>query len=248
MCPVAITDKGLFALQVARRLGPNLVLVDIDLSDMSGFDLLEKVREHSIPGIVVTTRTDCALRAYEAGALDYITKPVSSKRFLQAISRARQWLTGSEACQVGTGCPSVAHGSDSTSTRVMTLPQLLVGERQHRLYVLDPAEIHYVEADGNYVIFRAGCGEYISRNTLKHLEATLQVFGFLRIENSLLVNVGAIDYVVPIGRGRFAFTLRSGVSLRSSSTYRARILEWLPLGRGRVCEPEPRDDEVALTR
>jgi hypothetical protein len=61
----------------------------------------------------------------------------------------------------------------------------------------------------------------------------LQGCGFLRIENSLLLNVGAIDYAVPFARGRFVFTLRSGTTLRSSLTYRAGILERLPLVRGR---------------
>jgi hypothetical protein len=61
---------------------------------------------------------------------------------------------------------------------------------------------------------------------------TLEVYGFLRIEYSLLLRLGAIDYAVPIGRGRYVFTLLSGVGLRSSLTYRARILERLPLARG----------------
>jgi two-component system LytT family response regulator len=119
----------------------------------------------------------------------------------------------------------------------------LIGERQHRLYVLDPGRIDYVEAEGNYVIFHADAHEYLSRDTLKRLESTLQASGFLRIENSLLLNVRAIDYVVPFARGRFVFTLRSGMTLRSSLTYRAAILERLPLIRGRreVTVPSPAD-------
>ena len=108
----------------------------------------------------------------------------------------------------------------------------LIGERQHRLYVLDPARIDYVEAKGNYVVFHRAGREYLSRDTLKRLEMILEVHGFLRIENSLLLRLGAIDYAVPIGRGRYVFTLLSGMGLRSSLTYRARILERLPLARG----------------
>jgi DNA-binding LytR/AlgR family response regulator len=111
-------------------------------------------------------------------------------------------------------------------------PQLLVGERQHRLYVLDPIRIEYVESKGNYVIFHRAGREYLTRDTLKRLETLLDPHGFLRIENSLLLRLGAIDYAVPIGRGRFVFTLHSGMSLRSSLTYRGRILERLPLARG----------------
>jgi two-component system LytT family response regulator len=110
---------------------------------------------------------------------------------------------------------------------------LLVGERQHRFYVLDPARIEYVEAEGNYVIFHEASCEYLSRDTLKRLEGVLQSSGFLRIENSLLLNIGAIDYAVSSTRGRFLFTLRSGTTLRSSLSYRAAILERLPLAGSR---------------
>ena len=105
----------------------------------------------------------------------------------------------------------------------------LVGEHQHRLYVLDPVRLDYIEAEGNYVIFHDASREYLSRDTLKRLESILVPHGFLRIGNSTLLNVGAIDYAVPTGRGRFVFTLRSGMSLRSSATFRSRILERLPL-------------------
>jgi len=105
----------------------------------------------------------------------------------------------------------------------------LVGEHQHRLYVLDPTRIDYIEAEGNYVVFHDAAREYLSRDTLKRLESILLADGFVRIGNSILLNIGAIDYAVPTGRGRFVFTLRSGTSLRSSATFRSRILERLPL-------------------
>jgi two-component system LytT family response regulator len=210
-------DTGAFALQLARMLTPDLVLVDTDLSDMTGLQLLEELKPDNLAGVVVTARTDLAVRAYETGALDYVVKPVSNRRFLQAIARARVWL-----------CAAAARGRAAGGTHCV-----LVGERQHRLYLLDPGRIDYVEAEGNYVIFHAASREYLSRDTLKRLELTLQACGFLRIENSLLLNVGAIDYAVPFGRGRFVFTLRSGMTLRSTLTHRAGILKRLPLVRGR---------------
>ncbi len=130
-------------------------------------------------------------------------------------------------------------GSEDPPNPNRVQSQLLVGERQHRLYVLDPARIDYVEARGNYVVFHRAAREYLSRDTLKRLEMMLEVYGFLRIENSLLLRLGAIDYVVPIGRGRYVFTLLSGMSLRSSLTHRARILERLPLVRGSGSEAIP---------
>jgi two-component system LytT family response regulator len=208
-------------------LRPDLLLVDSDLSDMNGLDLLEKLSHDGIAGVVVTSRTDLAIRAFETGALDYLLKPVSERRFAQAIARARTRLPGA-ARQIQSVRSDRGPGAcDATSAPV------LIGERQHRMYLLDPARVDYVEAQGNYVTFHTDGAEYLSRDTLKRLELTLQARGFLRIEHSLLLNVGAIDYVVPFGRGRFVFTLRSGMSLRSTATYRAGIVERLPLGRSR---------------
>ncbi len=112
-------------------------------------------------------------------------------------------------------------------------PRLLVGEREHRLYPLDPQKIDYIESDGNYVSFRSGTTAYISRDTIKRLAAELAQLGFVRIGRSLLVNVRAVVYAQTIGRGRFAFTLGSGACLHSSAAYRHAILEALPLANRR---------------
>lgn len=108
-------------------------------------------------------------------------------------------------------------------------PRLLVGEREHRLYPLDPQKVDYIESDGNYVSIRTGTTAYISRDTIKRLAAELAVFGFVRIGRSLLVNIRSVAYAQTLGRGRFVFTLCSGACLRSGSGYREAILEALPL-------------------
>jgi two-component system LytT family response regulator len=109
------------------------------------------------------------------------------------------------------------------------MPTLLVGERERRLYPLDPQKIDYIESDGNYVSIRSGDAAYISRDTIKRLEAELAHVGFIRIERSLLVNIRAVVYAQAVGRGRFAFTLSSGMCIQSSSSYRQAILQALPL-------------------
>jgi two-component system, LytTR family, response regulator len=106
---------------------------------------------------------------------------------------------------------------------------LLIGEREHRLYPLDPQKVDYIESDGNYVSIRSGSATYISRDSIKRLQGELAGFGFVRIERSLLVNIRAVLYAETVGRGRFAFTLSSGACLHSSASYRDEILRALPL-------------------
>ena len=116
------------------------------------------------------------------------------------------------------------YAADSAAT-----PQLLVGEREHRLYPLDPQKVDYIKSDGNYVSIRANNTAYISRDSIKRLEGALAHFGFIRIERSLLVNIRAVLYAETAGRGRFAFTLASGARVQSSASYREAILKALPL-------------------
>jgi len=128
-------------------------------------------------------------------------------------------------------------------------PQVLVGEREHRWYIFEPARVEFIESHGNYVRLHSGNVEYISRNTIKNLAVDLKGDGFVRIERSLLVNVHAILYAQRAGSGTFSFTLTSGVTLRSGATYRREILRVLPLASRSASaahpnfargEPEPR--------
>ena len=136
-------------------------------------------------------------------------------------------LRGSDAPPV----PETAHPELGTTPAV---PVLLVGERAHRFYVFAPESIEYIEADDNYVKFRSGNAQYISRNSMKTLALQLNGRGFVRIARSLLINVRAIAYVERAGHGTFAFTLKSGLRLRSGASYRNEILRVIPLAQCRA--------------
>ena len=144
----------------------------------------------------------------EPHARSDFVKPVSADRFDRSIERARHFATAT---------PSPF--------------KLLIGEREHRLYPMNPETVDYIESDGNYVTIRSGNANYISRDTIKRLSADLAHVGFIRIERSLLLNIRAIEYVETVGRGMFAFTLSSGPVLHSSSSYRDSILRMLPMRR-----------------
>ena len=221
---VGEADCGAAAIAAVERLQPDLLLLDIELPDMTGFDVLLASRAQPTPrAIMITAHAHHAVRAFAAGALDYLLKPVSSARFLTALDRARE----PAATQQGSRVPR----APAPSTTAAPASRMLIGEREHRLYPLDPDKIEYIESDGNYVTIRTATAEYISRDSIKRLAPLLGERGFLRIERSLLVNVHAIAYAEPAGRGSFAFTLASGSRLHSSATYRHEILEALPLVR-----------------
>jgi DNA-binding LytR/AlgR family response regulator len=110
---------------------------------------------------------------------------------------------------------------------------VVVGEREHRLYVLKPEKVDWIESQGNYVKFRCRGAEYISRDSIKRLAAVLADDGFIRIARCLIINIRSIDYAQRMGRRIYSFTMLSGSVLRSDPRYREEILRVLPLTQGR---------------
>jgi len=222
---VGEADCGMGAIDAAGRLDPDIMLLDLELPDMSGFALLRAMGAGMHPlGIMVSPCADHAIRAFTEGATDYLVTPVTSERFDLAMARARRRFDcGSPGYR-----PFTSKSSDLGCT-VPALPRFIVGERQRRLYPLDPRSIDYIEADGNYVTLRAGKVEYLSRDSIKRLSTRLAELGFIRIERSLLVNAAAVSYAEVAGHGTFALTLTSGVCLHSSAAYRSSILRIIPL-------------------
>jgi two-component system LytT family response regulator len=165
-----------------------------------------------------------AIKAFAEGATDYLMTPVIAEQFDLVMARARHRLS----CTF-LGSAHLAPDSPELVGSPPSLPRFLVGQRQRRLYPLDPKSIDYIEADGNYVTLRAGNMQYLSRDSIKRLSMRLAEFGFIRIERSLLVNAAAVLYAETAGHGTFALTLSCGVCLHSSAAYRESILRTIPL-------------------
>jgi two-component system, LytTR family, response regulator len=226
---VGEAESGVAALRAADELCPDVMLVDVELPDMSGFDLLSAAHWHSEPvSIIVTGGEDNAAAALAAGALDYLLKPVDAARLGQSLERVQHRRQSSRA-SASLFPPLQPSGASPVPLWSHNKPRFLVGERQHRLYPLEVEKIDYIEAHGNYVTIRSGTCDYIRRDSIKRLAAYLADRGFMRIERSLLLNVRAVAYAQVADHGTFAFTLTSGACIQSSSSYRDAILDVIPL-------------------
>jgi two-component system LytT family response regulator len=222
---VGEVSSGRTAIDAAGVLKPDLMLLDVELPDISGFELLRSLGEGNHPlGIMVASCADHAIRAFAEGALDYFVIPVTAERFDQAMVRARHRFSCAQPrCSHFASTPCELGRTDPV------LPRFLVGERQRKLYPLDPKSVDYIEADGNYVTLRVGKVEYLSRDSIKRLSMQLSGLAFIRIARSLLVNAGAVAYAEVAGHGTFALTLTSGICLHSTPAYRESLLRIIPL-------------------
>jgi two-component system, LytTR family, response regulator len=211
---VAQAACGADAIEVIKAHKPDVVLLDVELQDMTGFDVLRSLEMRDGPlAIMVTAHPEHAMEAFDSNAVHYLAKPVDGRRLVSAIGRARDRLSMERT------------GADVTSLRQIT------GEKAQRLYFIDVENIDYVESEANYVALHVDDERYLARNTMKHLAGVLGPAGFVRIERSLLINLRKVAFAERVDRGAFAFTLRNGRRLLSSSTYRKGILEEIRRGQ-----------------
>jgi two-component system, LytTR family, response regulator len=231
---IAEADSGTSAIDAMQKMQPDLLLLEIDLPDMTGFDVLCAARRDNNPhAIVVSAHSEHAIKAFDVGVNDYLLKPVNATRLVASIERAARERSN---CVPRQFLPSASPQSRTISELQWTygaaLP-LLIGEREHRFYPLEPRNVEYIESQGNYVKLHTAKLTYISRDSIKRLAPNLTNLGFVRIERSLLVNLRAVAFAQRRGYNSLVFTLLSGKQLRSSITYRKDISKAMPLNGAR---------------
>src|SRR5579864_247822 len=197
-------ESGLEAVEQIRKTKPDLMFLDVQMPGCGGFDVLELLGT-DLPSTVifVTAYDEYALRAFEAGALDYLLKPFDDARFGRALSRAKEKL---------------AH----------YLPRPRVAERlvvrnQGQVVFVDVADIDWIEAAGYYACLHVGEDTHILRRPLAELEQELGDERFIRVHRSIVVNLERIRGLELHGSGEYEIVLKSKVRLRMSRRYRKRL-------------------------
>jgi two-component system LytT family response regulator len=225
------------ALPAIRTHMPDLVLLDIQMPGLSGFELLAQIPSESLPLVVFITAYDqYAIRAFEARAVDYLLKPIDDERFYETLDKVRGHVRSRDAIQqrdrlVGliaeiTGCGEVAlddlleRGRAAvTRSRAEILPI-----RQGREIVRVPIEsIEWIDAAGDYMCIHAGGQTHILRGTMKELEDILDPNLFQRVHRSTIVNLRRVKSLRAHMNGEYFLTLEGAHELKMSRTYRDKV-------------------------
>jgi two-component system, LytTR family, response regulator len=197
--------SGAEAIEVIRRWKPDLVFLDVQMPECTGFDVLELLGAdlpHAV--IFVTAHDEYALRAFEAGALDYLLKPFDDARFCRALNRAKDKLVHYAPLQ-----PRPA--------------QRLAVRSPGQLLFVNVLDIDWIEAAGYYACLHVGAGTHIIRRTLSDLERDLGEEKFIRIHRSIIVNLDRIHGLELQSGGEYEVVLKSKVRLRLSRRFRKRL-------------------------
>jgi two-component system, LytTR family, response regulator len=195
--------SGVAAPEEIRRAKPDLLFLDIQMPECDGFDVLALLGRHVPPAVVFVTAYDqYALRAFEAGALDYLLKPFDTARFERALERAKQKIAGIN------GIPKL---------------QRLVIKSAGEVAFVNTSEIDWIEAADYYAALHMGAKTHLLRRSMVELEQDLDPEMFCRIHRSTIVNLERVQGLRLGDDGEYRVLIQGGTELRLSRRYRKQV-------------------------
>lgn len=203
-CPevniISVCESPQIGIRAIDNLKPDLVFLDVQMPEMSGFDVLQKVSTAPLAVIFVSAYDRYAIKAIKFSALDYLLKPIDIDDLIQAVNRAKESFDYRHRnFQYQSVLNNVQHKSGKISR--LAVPTL------EGIDFFDTHEIVYCEADGNYTCLHLAnqAKKLVSRN-LKDFENILGESGFCRVHHSFLIN---IDHVQKYVKGEGGYVIMS---------------------------------------
>ena len=206
---------------IAERT-PDVVFLDVQMPGLDGFGVVEAVGPEAMPVTVFVTAFDeHALRAFEAQALDYLTKPIDDDRFERALERARQRVADRRDGALGRQVSAALAGRTDGP-----VPEArFLADHGGRVAVVRREAIDWVEAAGDYVRLHAEGRGHLLRETMGRMEDRLGGAPFVRVHRSAIVNVDRVRDLRPLANREYVVGLTDGSEVRLSRSYRDRLAE-----------------------
>jgi DNA-binding LytR/AlgR family response regulator len=194
--------SGTEAFDLARRLRPDVILLDLQMPGIDGFRVAGRLEAagHSPIIIFVTAFEQHALQAFNAGAVDYLLKPVRKERLDAALAKVRACLPPTE-------------------------PRKIVGRLGGDLHLLDPSEVIAFQSEGDLVFIITATGRYYANHTLKTLQERLPAGRFRRVHRSTIINTDRIRKISPLSSKRWLLKMSNGMEIVVSKRLSAVIRE-----------------------
>jgi len=210
--------NGFEAVKAVAEIKPDLLLLDIQMPKLDGFDVLELVGRE-IPVIFVTAYDEFAIRAFDVHAVDYLLKPFGADRLADALLRARARIASRER-------PVVEPLLTAARSDRSPLQRILIRNRAD-VHVIPVTKIDYLESQDDYVAVRAGGKTYLKEQTLSELETLLDPSAFVRIHRRYILNLSRLSKLeLAVSDSRIAI-LTDGTQLPVSRSGYARLRELL---------------------
>jgi DNA-binding LytR/AlgR family response regulator len=191
-------DDGKEALRKIIDLQPDLVFLDLQMPEMDGFEVVRRLSGTHLPVIVIVTAFDeHGIEAFEAGAIDYLLKPLRRERLQKAVDRAKALL--GKPREIARELAKIASSSAG--------PRKMVGRIGRDYFLLDLDEVLALQSEGALVWIVTAHRRFLASQTLRIVETTLPVPGFQRIHRGVIVNTDHVRKMTAITSHRWILTL-----------------------------------------
>jgi two-component system LytT family response regulator len=226
---------GAEALALIRRHSPDLVFLDIQMPEMDGFGVLERIEAERLPVVVFVTAFDqYALKAFEFHALDYLLKPFDDARFEKALRRAKQQAEQREIKTLSRRLVALLEDHEGRQAHAAEAPKFLTRlliKSAGRVSFLKVDEIDWIGAEDYYVKLHVGRKGHLLRETMNELESKLDPEKFVRVHRSSIVNLERVRELQQLVNGDYAVVLHDGTELKLSRGRREQLETFLQTGR-----------------
>lgn len=203
---------GLEAVEEIRKLQPDVVLLDLEMPGLTGFQVAHSLRRGELPLLIfVTAYERHALEAFDAGAVDYLLKPVRADRLDAALTKARTQMAGMPRRE--------AEAAKAQEVR------RIVGRLGNELHLLDPGEVIAFQAEGEVVHIITAKGRYYANHTLKALEEKLPGRQFRRVHRATIINTDHIRKISPLSSKRWTLRMANGMEVVVSKRLAGAVRE-----------------------
>jgi len=222
---VGEAENGADAVEIIKRLKPDLALLDLQMPEISGLEAVRLLRKSQMPLVAfVTAYDEYAVQAFEVNAVDYLLKPVERSRLRETLNRAHERLEQDDWRAVESeNVKNAVEVYDAASARAGFLERIPV-KRREEIYLVPVAEIASIVADGELLHITTDKNQkYTINYRLKDLETRLAPERFIRLSRGAIANLEMISRVSPLPGGTFLLVLKNGQEI-ASSRQQSRIL------------------------
>lgn len=213
--------NGTDAIDQIQKQQPDLIFLDIQMKDMTGFDVLQAIPAEELPLVIFITAYDkYAIKAFDVFAFDYLLKPFKDERFKvslhNAINNLQQKKTEPQNQELSALLDYLKQPASNKPSRPQMLPLKLSG----KISFVDIDDIQYIVGSGYYIEIFTTAKKYLLRETLTQILTKLDPEQFIRIHRSSIINLQYLDEVLYGNAGEIDVRMKNGEQFRLSKSYR----------------------------
>jgi len=231
---IGVCSNGVEAVDSIQALRPQLVFLDVQMPEISGFEVLSSLKK-PWPQVIFTTAHDqFAIKAFDINAVDYLLKPFSDERFEEAVRRAKRKIEESKESAavrdlIKNGGGHLREGS-SLVPESLNQKNRLVIKSDGSIHLIDFFSVRYIEAFDYYIKIHVESRFYLLRESMKAIAEKLPAESFVRIHKSFIVNMACVTSLHKLDNSEYEVELKGGEKLKVSRNFKSELMTRLKLG------------------